>query len=87
MLAALIEAFLDKATRSNIYVGLYGTDTNLYDCNEFITKISEYDTITGKILSNKQTISLFPASHFVVNEDKLQQAVKNIKDEFFILQL
>lgn len=42
--SALIEAFLDKATRSNIYVGLYGTDTNLYDCNEFITKISEYDT-------------------------------------------
>ena len=47
-----------------------------------VEKISEYDTITGKILSNKQTISLFPASHFVVNEDKLQQAVKNIKDEF-----
>ena len=46
-----------------------------------VEKISEYDTITGKILSNKQTISLFPASHFVVNEDKLQQAVKNIKDE------
>lgn len=46
-----------------------------------VEKISEYDIITGKILSNKQTISLFPASHFVVNEDKLQQAVKNIKDE------
>lgn len=46
-----------------------------------VEKISEYATITGKILSNKQTISLFPASHFVVNEDKLQQAVKNIKDE------
>ena len=25
----LIEAFLDKATRSNMYVGLYGTDTNI----------------------------------------------------------
>lgn len=40
----LIEAFLDKATRSNMYVGLYGTDTNLSDCNEYITKITDYDT-------------------------------------------
>ena len=51
--SALIEAFLDKATRSNIYVGLYGTDTNLYDCNEFITKISEYDTF---LIQDKETI-------------------------------
>ena len=50
---ALIEAFLDKATRSNIYVGLYGTDTNLYDCNEFITKISEYDTF---LIQDNETI-------------------------------
>lgn len=51
--SALIEAFLDKATRSNIYVGLYGTDTNLYDCNEFITKISEYDTF---LIQDNETI-------------------------------
>lgn len=40
----LIEAFLDKATRSNMYVGLYGSDTSLTDCNEYITKITDYDT-------------------------------------------
>ena len=51
--SALIEAFLDKATRSNIYVGLYGTDSNLYDCNEFITKISEYDTF---LIQDNETI-------------------------------
>ena len=51
--SALIEAFLDKATRSNLYVGLYGTDTNLYDCNEFITKISEYDTF---LIQDNETI-------------------------------
>lgn len=50
---ALIEAFLDKATRSNLYVGLYGTDTNLSDCNEFITKISEYDTF---LIQDNETI-------------------------------
>lgn len=51
--SALIEAFLDKATRSNLYVGLYGTDTNLYECNEFITKISEYDTL---LIQDNETI-------------------------------
>lgn len=50
---ALIEAFLDKATRSDLYVGLYGTDTNLSDCNEFITKISEYDTF---LVQDNETI-------------------------------
>lgn len=50
---ALIETFLDKATRSNLYVGLYGTDTNLSDCNEFITKISEYDTF---LIQDNETI-------------------------------
>ena len=51
--SALIEAFLDKATRSNLYVGLYGTDTNLYECNEFITKKSEYDTF---LIQDNETI-------------------------------
>lgn len=51
--SALIESFLDKATRSNLYVGLYGTDTNLYECNEFITKISEYDTF---LIQDNETI-------------------------------
>lgn len=51
--SALIEVFLDKATRSNLYVGLYGTDTNLYECNEFITKISEYDTF---LIQDNETI-------------------------------
>lgn len=50
---ALIEAFLDKATRSNLYVGLYGTDTNLSDCNEYITKITDYDTF---LIEDNETI-------------------------------
>lgn len=61
---ALIEAFLDKATRSNIYVGLYGTDTNLYDCNEFITKISEYDTF---LIQDNETIK-YQGTHNITKD-------------------
>ena len=46
-----------------------------------IDKILEYDTLTGNILNQKKSISLFPASHFVTNEEKLKQAVANIKEE------
>ncbi len=41
---ALIDAFIDKSTRSNMYLGLYGTDTNLSDIAEYgIYDISSYD--------------------------------------------
>jgi len=46
-----------------------------------IERISEFDTLTGVILVNKKTVSIFPASHFVTSEDKLKIAVKNIRKE------
>ena len=48
---------------------------------EEIERISEFDTITGKIIVDKKSISIFPASHFVTNEDKLKIAIDNIKEE------
>lgn len=46
-----------------------------------IDRISEIDTLTGAIISNKKTISLFPASHFVVSDDKLKDAIIRIQKE------
>ena len=46
-----------------------------------IDRISEFDTITGKIIKDKKSVSIFPASHFVTSDDKLKIAVKNIKEE------
>ena len=43
-----------------------------------IEKISEFDTTTGKIINNKKSISIFPASHFVTSEDKLKIAINNL---------
>lgn len=49
-----------------------------------VDRISEIDTLTGVVLNNKKTISLFPASHFVVSDDKLKIAIKRIKSELEI---
>ena len=46
-----------------------------------IDKISEIDTLTGVILNNKKSVSIFPASHFVTSEGKLEKAIENIKLE------
>ena len=46
-----------------------------------IDKISEIDTLTGVIINNKKSVSIFPASHFVTSEPKLLKAIENIKEE------
>lgn len=46
-----------------------------------IDAIKEFDPLTGSILSNKKTIAIFPASHFVTSEDKLKIAIENIREE------
>ena len=46
-----------------------------------IDRISEFDIITGSIKNNKKTITIFPASHFVTSEEKLEKAIDIIKKE------
>ena len=46
-----------------------------------IERISEFDVVTGAILVDKKTITIFPASHFVTSEDKLKIAIERIKKE------
>lgn len=48
---------------------------------DMVDRISEFDTITGRVLKNKKSVSIFPASHFVTNEDKLKISVERIKQE------
>ncbi len=46
-----------------------------------IDRISEFDTVTGHILKDKKTVSIFAASHFVTDEEKLKLSIKRIQDE------
>jgi excinuclease ABC subunit B len=46
-----------------------------------IDRISEFDTITGRIIKGKKSVSIFPASHFVTNDDKIKESIKRIKAE------
>ena len=46
-----------------------------------IDRLCEFDVVTGAIIKEKKSVSIFPASHFVTSDDKLKLAVNNIKEE------
>jgi excinuclease ABC subunit B len=46
-----------------------------------IERIREVDLVTGEILSERQHVAIFPASHFVTSADKVDQAIINIQAE------
>lgn len=46
-----------------------------------VDRISLFDPLTGHITSNKKTINIFPASHFVTSDEKMEKAIKNIEKE------
>ncbi len=46
-----------------------------------IDRISEIDTLTGNVKVNVKNVSIFPASLFVTSDEKLQEALKRIKEE------
>ena len=46
-----------------------------------IKRLREFNVVTGEILNDMQMITLFPASHFLTNRDKLGEAIARIKAE------
>ena len=46
-----------------------------------VEKICEFDSLTGVVRQNKKTITIFAASHFVTNEEKLKISIERIKKE------
>ena len=46
-----------------------------------IDRISEIDVLTGVVSGNVKNVSIFPASHFVIGEEKLQAALIRIRKE------
>lgn len=46
-----------------------------------IDRIREVDALTGEILSEREHVAIFPASHFVTREEKMKIAIENIEKE------
>lgn len=48
---------------------------------EEVDRITEIDTLTGEIKCRLEHIAIFPASHYVVPQDKMNAAIQNIEKE------
>jgi excinuclease ABC subunit B len=46
-----------------------------------IDRIREIDALTGEIVSEREHVAIFPASHFVTREEKMKVAIENIEAE------
>lgn len=46
-----------------------------------IDRITEIDALTGEVLGEREHVAIFPASHYVTGQDKMQRAIKSIEAE------
>jgi len=46
-----------------------------------VERLIEFDFLTGEVRRELDTVSIYPAKHFIAAEDKLQQAITNIEQE------
>ncbi|MBP1047672.1 excinuclease ABC subunit UvrB [Enterococcus sp. BWM-S5] len=46
-----------------------------------IERIREVDALTGEILGETEHVAIFPATHFVTNDEHMEQAIGQIQDE------
>ncbi|HBK68135.1 MAG TPA: excinuclease ABC subunit B [Firmicutes bacterium] len=46
-----------------------------------VEKILEADPLTGEILGEKETITIYPGTHYITSEEKMKVAIGNIEQE------
>lgn len=46
-----------------------------------IDRITEVDVLTGEIIGNREHISIFPASHYVIAPERMEKAIGRIENE------
>ena len=46
-----------------------------------IERIAYFDSLTGKIIKITELVSIFPATHFVLSDDKKEEAIRRIEAE------
>lgn len=65
-----------------VYSGASAIRVEFYD--DEIEKISEFNSITGETKNNLSHVAIYPASHYVIPEEKLLKSIDNIKKELDI---
>jgi len=46
-----------------------------------VDRIIQVDAVTGEILEERESVTIFPATHFITNEERLKRAIVSIEEE------
>ncbi|MFQ5943019.1 MAG: excinuclease ABC subunit UvrB [Anaerolineales bacterium] len=46
-----------------------------------LERIAQFDILTGELVAEREAIDIFPAKHFITEEEKLQAAIRDIEQE------
>ncbi len=68
----VVEIFPASSSERAVRVEFFGDE---------IEKITEIDTLTGEIIGTRNHVSIFPASHYVTSQEKMNRAIKAIEEE------
>ncbi len=68
----VLEIFPASSSESAVRIEFFGDE---------IERITEIETVTGKVLARRNHISIFPASHYATTEENIKRAVVGIKEE------
>ncbi len=75
--AAIIEAFVSKAEESKMYIGIYGSDTTLTLCDQYVYDLSLYDCF---LIQDKDDIEYTGTYHVIKDIDGVITASPNLAE-------
>jgi len=68
----VLEIFLSNSSDIAIRVEFFGDE---------IDRISEFHALTGEVIATREHIVIFPASHYVTSQERLNEAIRRIDEE------
>ena len=68
----VIEVFPASSSENAVRIELFGDE---------VDRITEVNALTGEIIGVRSHVSIFPASHYVTTNDKLEKAIQDIEGE------
>ncbi|MDI3257872.1 MAG: excinuclease ABC subunit UvrB [Kyrpidia sp.] len=68
----VIEIFPASRSEQAVRIELFGDE---------IDRITEVDVVTGEVVGQREHVAVFPASHFVTSRDRLERAIRDIRQE------
>lgn len=68
----VVDIFPASSDSSALRIEFFGDD---------IDRICEFNPLTGEIVTDTEKVTIFPATHFLTNDDRMKQALEGIEKE------